>query len=80
MFTRLTALTLAATLLTPISANAKMVNAENSKKILYYGEIISVDPQNGTRFTIRYQKDIFYCFTWAFDSELTIECQDTRKD
>ncbi len=79
MVTRLTALILTATLLTPISANAKRINAENSKKILYYGEIISVD-ENGSSFMIRYQKDIFSCLTYSFDDELTILCHDTRKN
>jgi hypothetical protein len=75
----LTALIITASLLTPISANAKKLSAERGKEVLYYGEIISVNTK-GTVFVIRYQKDIFYCAISTFTSDFYIFCQDTQTD
>jgi hypothetical protein len=75
----LTALIITASLLTPISANAKKLSAERGKEVLYYGEIISVDTE-GTGFVIRYQKDIFYCAILALTSEIYIFCRDAQTD
>lgn len=77
----LTALTIAASLLTPISANAGRVDREESVEALVKGEILSEDRgTTGHRFVVAYRGKILLCFvgydTSGAGDDISVRCND----
>jgi hypothetical protein len=73
----LTALIIAASLLTPISANAKVLDEERSIEIMTRGEILSVKSGAYTlEFVIKYERAIFFCKVRDATTMVSINCVD----
>jgi hypothetical protein len=73
----LTALTITASLLTPISANAKYLTKEASKEALLRGRIISIS-ESGRSFLIEYQGALMSCFVVERDELVQMQCTDDQ--
>jgi hypothetical protein len=73
----LTALIIAASLLTPISANAKVLDEERSIEIMTRGEILSVKAVTYLiEFVIKYEKTIFFCKVMNTNTRVSFHCVD----
>ena len=71
----LTALTITASLLTPISANAKQLTREAGKVALLRGNIINV---NESGFLIEYQGALIHCFIAKMSELVWMQCVDDQ--
>jgi hypothetical protein len=73
----LTALIIAASLLTPISANAKVLDEERSIEIMTRGEILNVKSEDYfIEFVIKYERTIFFCQVMDTTTSVAIRCVD----
>jgi hypothetical protein len=73
----LTALIIAASLLSPISANARVLDQERGIEIMTRGEILSVKAERDTiEFVIKYEKTIFFCTVMDNLNWIDIHCVD----
>ena len=75
----LTVLTITASLLTPISANAKKLTQEAGKEALLRGRIISVS-EGGKDFVIEYRGAIIDCFVSGYDGVVFVHCRDDQQE
>ena len=76
----LTALTITASLLTPISANAKQLTREAGKEALLRGRIISVS-ERGIDFVIEYRGALISCLVVDNGDELVwMLCVDDQPE
>ena len=73
----LTVLTITASLLTPISANAEKLTQAASKEALLRGRIISVS-ESGTDFVIEYRGALISCFVAKYDELVWMLCVDDQ--
>ena len=78
----LTALTITASLLTPISANAEYLDHEASTEVLTKGKILSVD-EGGRNFVIEYRGKIIMCYVTrspASNAQIFLQCIDDQPE
>ena len=75
----LTALIITASLLTPISANAKVLAREAGKEALLRGNIISVS-DSGTNFLIEYRGALISCFVAKSGGLVWMQCVDDQPE
>ena len=73
----LTALTITASLLTPISANAEKLTQAASKEALLRGRIISVN-DSGRHFVIEYKGTIILCHLAVSQEYVLYICNDDQ--
>ena len=74
----LTVLTITASLLTPISANAKELTQEAGKEAILSGRIISVS-ESGTKFVIEYRGRIIMCSLSTMVKFIWFLCHDDQQ-
>ena len=78
----LTALTITASLLTPISANAEYLDHEASTEVLTKGKILSVN-ETGRNFVIEYRGKIIMCYVTrspASNAQIFLQCIDDQPE
>ena len=75
----LTVLTITASLLTPISANAKKLTQEAGKEALLRGRIMSVS-ESGTNFVIEYRGGIIMCLIANPSEFVLLICYDDQRE
>ena len=73
----LKALTITASLLTPISANAKQLDQEAGKEAMLRGKIISIS-EGGRDFVIEYRGEIILCSLMKVKDVVFFLCADDQ--
>tara|TARA_R110000764_G_scaffold237760_1_gene334175 strand:+ start:187 stop:429 length:243 start_codon:yes stop_codon:yes gene_type:complete len=72
-------LALIASLLIPMSSDARDLNKEEAEQVLVEGEIIGTS-ENGTTFVIRHRYKIYYCWVGPVDKQAIISCYDNERN
>ena len=72
-------ITITASLLTPISANAKQLTQEAGKEAMLSGRIISVG-ESGTNFVIEYRGGIIVCQVASPSKFVWLNCYDDQRE